>query len=175
MKISVITPTLPTRDTLPDAVRSVAAQTLVPYEHLIGVDYWTRGPSIIRNTLARAAGGDWLAFLDDDDILYPHHLETLARTAADSDADVVWSLHDGHHLEHCCYAPKVLRENHIPVTTLVRADLFGTVGGFPITVGGEDALLWRKLVHVGARFQCVHEITWTYRPSGSPTGHWAHR
>jgi GT2 family glycosyltransferase len=38
-----------------------------------------------------AARGEWIAFLDDDDILYPWHLETLLRAAETSGTKFVYS------------------------------------------------------------------------------------
>ncbi len=37
------------------------------------------GPAESRNTGVRAARGEWVLFLDDDDSLEPHHLATLAK------------------------------------------------------------------------------------------------
>lgn len=43
-----------------------------------------------RNALMRIAAGDWLAWLDDDDIVLPHHLSVLEyRIAADA-PNTVW-------------------------------------------------------------------------------------
>jgi GT2 family glycosyltransferase/glycosyltransferase involved in cell wall biosynthesis len=43
----------------------------------------------VRNRAALAAKGDYLFFLDDDDVLVPSALETLARAAAHSGADLL--------------------------------------------------------------------------------------
>jgi glycosyltransferase involved in cell wall biosynthesis len=41
------------------------------------------GTSSARNAGAQAAGGDWLIFLDHDDLLLPHAVETLMQLASD--------------------------------------------------------------------------------------------
>ena len=82
--VTVITPSMPSRERfLAEAMASVAAQT-VPVAHLIIVD---EGRSVAekRNALVEAADTEWVAFLDDDDLLDPHHIETLLG----HDADVV--------------------------------------------------------------------------------------
>ncbi len=82
--ITVITPSLPDRAAmLAEAVASVEAQTLSAEAHLIEVDHLRDGPAILRNRMLERAATEWVAFLDDDDLLDPHHLETLAAGSAD--------------------------------------------------------------------------------------------
>lgn len=144
----------------------MAEQTFAPVEHLIGFDYERVGPSTVRNRLAGAASGDWLAFLDDDDVFYPQHLATLVANAGDT--DLVWSLCDVDGqapIHHRCNVNKLLYGNFIPVTVLLRKAAFDAVCGFPLVPipGGEDVMLWRRLLERGFRFKCVHETTWCYR------------
>lgn len=47
-----------------------------------------------RNAAARAAGGEYVYFLDDDNVLKPHAIETLVRAAQASGADFVGSFSD---------------------------------------------------------------------------------
>lgn len=172
--IAVITPSLPTRTRLlAEACESVANQTLPPDLHLIGVDHRREGSASIRNRLAQAAVGcDWLAFLDDDDLLYPGHLSLLHLVAKITVADLVYPYcdvegRDGWNPSRP-FDPQDLRQgNYIPVTVLVRRDTFLRVGGFrdssQVAHGWEDWDLWLRLLDAGARFECAPTPTWVYR------------
>ncbi len=50
-----------------------------------------RGQAAARNSALRAARGRWIAYLDDDDLYYPDHLETLVRTLEGSGAQVAYT------------------------------------------------------------------------------------
>lgn len=170
--ISVITASLPERaDLLAEAMASVRAQTLQPVEHMVGVDFRREGPSAVRNRLAVNAAGDWLAFLDDDDVCYPRHLEVLLETASAAKAGLAWSACDvegrpGWDVGHVCnYWDDLPHRNMIPVTVLVKRSAFAMVGGFP-DVNPEDWALWRRLMGEGVKFACSHEVTWKYRFGG---------
>jgi glycosyltransferase involved in cell wall biosynthesis len=97
---SVITPTYNRAAVLVRAIRSVQAQTLTDYEHLIiddastddtaqqvarledpriryvRLDRW-QGANAARNVGVALARAEWLTFLDSDDEYLPHRLETL--------------------------------------------------------------------------------------------------
>ena len=177
MRISVITASLPTRGAmLAECVASVGAQTLRPAEHLIGVDHARLGPANVRSRLLDAATGDWIAVVDDDDLLYPEHLATLA--AASEGMDVIysycevegrdWSPNRG-------FDPDVLRySNYIPITTLIRGDLARLLNGWRSDAvnGWEDWDFWLRAMDAGARFTCVPRVTWRYRfHDGNRTNH----
>lgn len=164
MSVTVITPSLPTRPyMLAEAARSVDAQTVRPDAHLVGVDYARAGSAVMRNRLARAALTTWLAFLDDDDLLHPHHLETLL--AHGDGADVIYSRPDGYDPTRPFDEAALRAGNFIPVTTLVRASVFHDAGGFPSEApnGWEDWGLWLAILDRGGRFRHVDQVTWTYR------------
>ena len=161
---------------LAEAIQSVAAQTTPPHRHLIEVDHRREGSSVLRNRMADNVWEcDWLAFLDDDDLLYPEHLELLADAA--KHAEIVYSFCDVEGREG--WNPSrpfdlaALREsNFIPVTVLVERRAFQAAGGFPLQAehGWEDWALWLRLLDIGCRFACVETPTWLYRlHAGSKT------
>ncbi len=112
--VSVILPTYNRRILLDRAVRSVLAQTFQDFEIIVVNDGgdspadWlaavdvggkvqlinlaqSRGPAAARNAGLRLARGRLIAYLDDDDLYDPEHLETLVRALEVSDAPMVYS------------------------------------------------------------------------------------
>ena len=171
--ISVITASIPSRSAmLAECLASVAAQTLPPLEHLVGIDHARWGSSAVRNALLAGARGDWIAVLDDDDIAWPQHLEKLAAKA--DEADIVYSFCEVTGKQwnpNACFDPERLRSNnYIPVTSLIRTDVLRSLNGWRDSQdcdnGLEDWDLWLRALNAGARFACLDEVTWTYRFHG---------
>ena len=169
MDVTVITPTIKGRElALVDALHSVRQQT-VAAEHVVILDDKRKGPAWARNKGIREATTEWVAFLDDDDVLLPNHLETLLKHS--KHADIVYSLptaegRDDWHPQHFCNMDRIEHTNWIPVTVLARRKVLLDVGGFPGNTEPpdfEDWALWRKLHKAGYRFKCVHQFTWIYR------------
>ena len=179
-RILVITPSLPEREAFrSECVASVVAQTLHPVMHVVGVDYERVGVATMLNRLAsiaKPAGRDWIAQLADDDLMYPHHLETLASRIDDADIIYSWCKVTGRgywnpnsHFD----ADRLRRENYIPATTLIRTTLIEALGGWREGVHGfEDWDFWLRALDAGARFACIPTVTWCYRfhSSNASTG-----
>lgn len=165
--ITLVTSALPERvSMLREALFSVQLQRVQPQAHLIGIDHERRGESIIRNRLVGAADTTWVAFLDDDDILFPNHLETLIG-AASNDWDFVYTGDSQYNRD---FDPDDLKEcNYIPVCApIIRRKKFLAAGGFPEdTKDKEDWLLWKKLVTEGCRFHHIDAITFMTRKGGN--------
>lgn len=172
--VTVITATVGDRPhLLREAMDSVAGQTYAPADHLVGVDFQRRGGHRVRNLLASAVTTEWLAILDDDDVMYDNHLEVLMAQAANADVVYSWCHVEGDdnfNLYNRPYDPDLLRRSSIVShNALIRTDLVLDLGGWP-EERGYDWKLWVRALDAGARFVCVPEPTWLYRL----TPDWAH-
>lgn len=168
--LAVVTSAIPERlDLLAESLASVAAQTRLPDEQLICVDYTHRGTSSTLNRALAGVTSTWVAVLQDDDVLYPHHLAVLE--ASSGGADVVYSRCDADwpvvNID-ADFNERLLRYcNYIPATALIRTELLREVGGWPDD-DWEDHELWKRFLDIGAKFRKVDEVTWHYRRHGRP-------
>jgi glycosyltransferase involved in cell wall biosynthesis len=177
---------------LAKALSSVCRQTRPADQIIVHVDRKAVGAAEAKNTALQAVTTDWVAFLDDDDELLPHHLEHLLAVAESTGADLVYPWFQGCNSEGIFAAPDengtlvspaglafnqaihpdYLRTagNFIPTTVLVRTDLVRQVGGF-VPKGDlhanpcDDWGLWIRLLDAGARFVHLPEITWQWNAS----------
>jgi glycosyltransferase involved in cell wall biosynthesis len=181
--VSVVIPTHNRPDFLSEALASVRAQTFTDYEIIVvsngessemaerslavAAQFGARwfmlpegNPSLARNFAAGQAEGEWLAFLDDDDIWLPHKLERQLAAAGEESADMVscdyiafflngrqntwqprlpdgWTYTKG--LSHYIWWAQ-------PSSVLVRKTAFDRAGGFdPHQLYAEDRDLWRRV------------------------------
>lgn len=183
MKVTVCIPTIPPRgELLARALASVAAQTKPPAAISVAYDLDRRGAAHTRNMALFAASTEWVAFLDDDDVLYPTHLEQLCAHASLMGADVVWPwydvidgtdpfpMHEGRQYDRA--------DPHIfPITALVRRDYAVKVGGFPLRTpvseecAGEDFPFWMAVHDAGATFSHLPVRTWAWHhDTGNTSG-----
>lgn len=174
MDVTVITPSIPSRARmLLECRESVSNQIHKVHDHLYDVDHGYEGPARVRNRLVKEATTEWIAFLDDDDLLYPNHFELHAPFADDYDVIYSWGdiVHNGGGRETFTsgYDEDIILggRNMIPITASVRRSCFNAVGGFSETERFEDWFLWKTFIQHGVRFAPPIEIvTWEYR-----TGH----
>ena len=178
--VSVVIPSYNSADVLPDAIASILTQTR-PADEIIVVDDGSnddtaavcarfgekvqyirqenRLASIARNTGIAASKGDWLAFLDADDLWDPEKLELqLAALAQNPEADfaitpvLVWSPHDESYQLYSWKGsldPNVVRAellvrnifSGICSSILVRREAVESVGRFAPGKGCEDRRL----------------------------------
>lgn len=164
--LTVITPTIPGRESqLGECVESVEEQT-IPVQHLIGIDVDREGPAVIRNRLVEKATTPWVLFLDDDDVIDPDYVETVLPHFETSDLVYTWCRKNFEYPTDLPFDGEALRQrNVIPVTVCLRVDAFMAAGGFSSEVAHEDWSLWLKLLDINARFTCVPEQKWEYRRS----------
>jgi glycosyltransferase involved in cell wall biosynthesis len=176
--ITVVIPTIPPRaEQVGRAIESVWAQTLQPKAVEIVLDSERRGPAATRNRALERVDTEWVAFLDDDDELYPNHLRLLARCARLTDSDVVYPGYDSDDDQVNCFglpfdATLLERRNFIPVTVLARTEMVLAAGGFkphPDESGDpcEDWGLWLSMLDIGAKFTHLPVRTWRWNTGGT--------
>ena len=178
---SVVIPTFNRRELLLQTLASVWAQSLTDYEVIVVDDGSTdgtweelqalgsrvralrqknAGPGAARNLGAQYATGDYLAFLDSDDLWFPWTLATFRDLAADGGPAVVSGLRD-----QFKEAPAFLPVHGAPLRTrvfpdylaswlyeyavaagmiIIRRDVFREVGGFtnqPVNMEDHDLMI----------------------------------
>lgn len=170
--VGVAIPTIPPRKTLLQrAVKSVMAQTITVDQIVIVSDRKRQGAGAARNAAKNALTTDYTAFLDDDDEMLPHHLETLLDHIIYHDADVAFSwfevvggtdpFPDNRWVEFNPETPHAFG-----ITALVRTEVAQSLDfETPSTehkVGGEDWTWWTTLAANGAKFVNTSDITWRW-------------
>lgn len=205
MTVSVVLPTIPSRGMmLSRAITSVTNQTLPAEDIIVPVDYRKDGAGPTRNRGAAAASSEWLAFLDDDDQMCHSHLEDLVDHAEETGADMVYPWFttvgvsqsalrvpvDGvltspegvpfgdEQRDYVGRGPQGHGNNFIPITYLIRRELFMDLGGFPTTntdewphPANEDWGFLIKLCASGASIEHLDARTWIWHfHSGSTLG-----
>lgn len=159
---------------LNQAIKSVARQTRPVDAISVAVDSTHAGAAVTRTRAVHGVETEWCAFLDSDDLWYPHHVEVLLETAEKTGADLVFPWFDvprGYdpfpEFEGQPFNAGELRvRNYIPITVLVRTLLISQVGGFtpkgPPENPCEDHGTWLKLLDAGAKFVHHNGRTWQY-------------
>ena len=140
-----------------------------------------------RNAAASAARGEWLLFLDDDNILFPDAVSRLVRAARFSGADCVPAASlpftgdgdprmkfDDHgspiRFLGAARAWSRLRNVAGDTCALVRRDAFEAVGGFPDEYGLwlQDMCFVNRLIQSDHRVEPMPEPVYFYRQRSDP-------
>lgn len=194
VSIAVVIPTIPSRrKKLEQLLHQIDHQQRRPDEVIVWNDGLGQGAAIARNHAMAEATSDFVAFFDDDDEMYPRHLEHLERTQAQTGADLVYPWHDllppaPNPLKVCGMSPfgrpfdiaarrQIIEGiNFIPIAVLVRRSAMEAIGGFcDFGLQEWDAEkcevldAWRRLLQ--ARFTFVHcpKKTWAAVRNGKNT------
>lgn len=215
--VSVIIPTFNRAARLPVAVRSVLAQTWRPLEIVVVDDgspddtpqvlrglepevaaggaiarfisQQNGGAASARNAGMKAATGQWIAFLDDDDRWYPHKLAAQMARLAESGAEACSAVallvepggfdlvpEKGVRLIDGFHPAEYLRtERHAHINSvLVKREAAERAGEFDTSLRATEDLEWlARLVHE-AEFCAVPEVLLSYdrsAPEGALTHH----
>jgi len=93
ISLSILTPAVPSRINQVSALHSELARQIgdLPVENLVLLDNKRRTVGEKRDALLRAARGDYVAFVDDDDWIAPDYVDSLIR-AIHNQPDVVTFL-----------------------------------------------------------------------------------
>ncbi len=183
--VSVVIPTYNSAHLVTDAIKSVLAQTVLPLEIIVVDDgskddtrqrllaYGERvrylfqenqGVSTARNRGIAQAKGEWVAFLDADDVWHPRKLQLqLAALANTPHLGVLgtdlfnWPTDTFPDLGTCPslamqelrWEQFVLRTTLLPSSVIARTDLLRQCGGFDIGLQSpEDRDLWMRMVEI---------------------------
>lgn len=193
-KISICIPTYNRKNYLKETLESIFAQTYKDYEVVIVDDgssdgteqmikecnypirYFrqkNQGEPVARNKLLELAQGEYLTFIDSDDILFPYAVEELVNLVEDNGYDVVaYSSYVGidERGKEVKRKPRELPSGHIAADlfeyiyvhscgTMCRKKLLQEAGGFDVSLPVcSPYALWLKL-------SLKHEFIPTVRPT----------
>lgn len=199
-QVSVIIPTYNCARYLPEAIDSVLAQSFQDFEIIVIDDGSTdntaevlqsygdrlrviyqqnQGVALARNQGIQAAQGQWIAFLDADDVLLTHKLEAQIELAASySDLGIIhsgWNRVDAEGnllmtVKPWQEIPELTLESWLrwkpvlPSAMLFRRQWLNQAGGFdPRFPPAEDTELVLRLALMGCQAKWLPQITVNYR------------
>lgn len=165
-----------------DASFSIISQKVSDLEKkgfsVVVVRQANKGPAAARNYGIRNSTGDWISFLDVDDVWYQHRFEALLSYFLDPECDlfchaeVVRDLKSGvvigtnHYGAQFSVRGLMIRGNALsPSSTIVRRSIIDGVGGFSERadfIGVEDYDFWIKLASSNARLKICKEVLGEY-------------
>lgn len=193
--VAVVIPTISGREErLQRAVDSVMHQTRLPDQIIVQEDTERLGAAVTRNRGLEQVTSDYVAWLDDDDLLLPNHIDRLARfldryqqfglvypiprveggrdptaTSVDGAWMPPWGIPFGPEQE------QHLREqgSFIPITHMVRTQCVNAIGGFP----APNTVRWLEdwgylvlLLDAGVKFYHLPVTTWRWVIGDHHTG-----
>jgi glycosyltransferase involved in cell wall biosynthesis len=205
--VSVVIPTHNRPDMLREAIASVRAQTFTDYEIIVvcngaspedSAKYAAipdiapivtnrKGIGLALNIGIQAARGEWVAFLDDDDLWEPDKLAIQLQVARAANADVVFcdtiNFGSGHQIIAPLRPPPSLstREAFLLANygggcsaTMVRRSALLAVGGFDESHVSPDWDLWMRLSwHFKVTWADAFLVRYRYHEGNASKSIWA--
>lgn len=178
--ISVAIPSLPSRvGMLGEALKSVYDQEMPAHDVCVAVDTRHEGAARTRQRALQMATSEWVAFLDDDDLMLPQHVRALYQCAVDTGADYTFSYFvrakGGDPLGHFGKMFNPQAPHHTTMTVLVRRELAMSVGFLGPDMhqdwSGEDWRFTLGCIEAGAKIVHHPEETWIWnRHRGNTSG-----
>jgi len=196
MEISVVIPVYNGAVYLPEAIQSVIRQTR-PAAEIILVDDGSEdnsaaiarqfgpivrcietdhaGPAAARNQGVIHSTGDWLAFLDADDLWSPEKLEQqVAAVEAQPSLEAVLGMIESFIspdldplAQRRLFLPAQLQVGYHAGTLLIRRDVFLSIGQFnPVFQSGEFADWWARATDCGLIFSVLSSVVMRRRLHG---------
>lgn len=189
--ITVLTVSIPGReDLLSRQVSSIYAQTVPVDRQLICAHLATTTiqPQVqyssAKNDLLESVRTEFVSVLNDDDVWFHHHVETIFPYMGDADVVYTWDIGGSrprvnmNEWDHDRIVGQMEEGNVVDGNCLIRASMLREVGGFPVDWVGpgprdgghyrdshanfEDWELWRRMLRLGAQFRCVPIETYRY-------------
>ena len=187
--ITVVIPSIPPRaKMLRRALHSVTLQSLQPAAVIVELDHEHTGAAATRQRGLRKVDTEFVAFLDDDDVLLPGHLETLRAGIDEHQADYTFSYFmvkdaagnerpDVDPLGHFGQQFDPEHPTQTTITLLERTKLAQAVGFREPPVGatingecyGEDFQHTVECVAAGAHIVHIPQRTWYWSHHGLNT------
>ena len=166
-RLTLVTVTLPERSNFRvEMFRTVADQTVLPKAHVVEFDDGSGFVATINRAVSKV-DTEFFVLVDDDDLLLPNHVGTLAGNLV---ADVVWTwcaVEGRDWNPNSGYSPGRLQSvNYIPSNFACKTSLFRELGGYGETPNPPDWDWLRRAETWGASFHNVPEVTWVYRFHG---------
>jgi glycosyltransferase involved in cell wall biosynthesis len=205
--VSVVIPTYNRPDMLREAIASVRAQTLADYEIIVVCNGSSpqdlaryraipdialivtnrKGIGLALNIGIQAARGEWVAFLDDDDLWEPNKLEVQLQVANSAGADVIFcdtiNFGGGHKTIAPLRPPRSLSAREAFLlgnygggcsATMVRRSALLAVGGFDEGHVSPDWDLWMRLSwHFKVAWADAFLVRYRYHDDNTTNKIWA--
>ena len=190
--ISIVIASYNQQEYLPDAIESCLSQTMRPYEIIVVNDGSTdnsleiaskypvkvvnqvnKGLASARNTGIMHAHGEYILFLDADDILDSICIEKMEHVIKETGADIIAPSFKcfGKGDDTVILNPTITLDmfkdgqNYLPYFCAVKREKLLNVGGYSSRMiwGWEDLHLWINLLSRGAIVKTIPEILVLYR------------
>lgn len=192
MRLSLVIPSYNQQEYLSEAIESVLAQTRQPDEFIVVDDGSTdgslklaqsykvkvisqvnKGLASARNTGIMNATGDYIFWLDADDMLVDNCLERICQVIETTGADIVAPSFKcfGEGKDQVTLAPTITLEmfknyqNYLPYFCAIKRDKLLEIGGYSPRMiwGWEDLHLWINLLSRGSTIATIPETLVLYR------------